>query len=294
MTEKRHKLRLLFSIEELTILIRVLSLSKIQMKHNPRIALVFSGGGARGAFQIGAWEALQELGLSEYITGVYGTSVGAINGAAFVQQDLDLAKEVWSKLSYNNIFAGISEEDLSLRARKRYYKWVKDAIKDRGMDVSPLKEILRSSLKEDVLRENPVDFGLVTYNLTNRSAQYLTKQDIPQGDLVEYVIASATFPTFQPHRIEGSLYLDGGIVDNRPVGFLTDDSTLDCIICVDVTMARHFWTSKRKVGNNKVYFIRPSRLLGSPLAFKTDKIDRNMLLGYQDGLKQLQDLMRKI
>lgn len=261
------------------------------MKHQPRLALVFSGGGARGAFQIGVWEALEELNLSKYICGVYGTSVGAINGAAFVQNDLDLAKEVWSQLNYQNVFAGMPDTRF-LRSRKRYYKWVKDSIKERGMDVSPLKGILRKSIDEDLVRENVMEFGLVTYNLTNRLAQYLTKDDIPQGDLVEYVIASSTFPTFQPHRIEGSLYLDGGIVDNRPVGFLTDDSSVDGIICIDVTMARHFWTSKRKVGHKKVYFVRPSRLLGSPLAFKSDKIARNIRLGYEDGLRQLEGILQ--
>ena len=261
------------------------------MKHQPRIALVFSGGGARGAFQVGVWEALQDLGLSEHICGVYGTSVGAINGAAFVQNDLDLAKEVWSQLNYHNVFAGMPDDHF-LTSRKRYYKWVKDAIKERGMDVSPLKEILRESLSEDIVRENAIEFGLVTYNLTNRSVQYLTKQDIPKGDLVEYVIASSTFPTFQPHRIEGSLYLDGGIVDNRPVGFLTDDTTIDGIICIDVTMARHFWTSKRKVGHKKVHFVRPSRLLGSPLAFKSEKTSKNIILGYEDGLRQLEAILQ--
>jgi len=258
------------------------------MIDQPKIALVFSGGGARGAYQVGVWQALEELHISQYICGVYGTSVGAINGAAFAQQDLALAQEVWSQLDYHNVFAGISEDQVTLTARKRYYKWVKDAIKDRGMDVTPLKELLRKSINEDVVRENAIDFGLVTYNLTSRSAQYLTKEDIPSGALAEYVIASATFPTFQPHRIDGSLYLDGGIIDNRPVGFLTDDNSVDIIICVDVTMARHFWTSKSKVGSHKVHFIRPSRLLGSPLAFRHDKIERNMELGYIDGLKQLE------
>lgn len=270
------------------------SFNGVEMTRNIKIALVFSGGGARGAYQIGVWQALVEKGLSQHICGVYGTSVGAINAAAFAQGDINLAKEVWQQINYNNVFASISEDALLLRPRKRYYQWVKSTIKDGGMDVSPLKELLRQSIDETIIRQSEIAFGLVTYNLTNRNVHYLTKSAIPRGQLVEYVIASATFPTFQPHRIEGSLYIDGGIVDNRPVGFMMDDNSIDAILCIDVTIARHFWTSKRKVGETHVHFIRPSRLLGSPLAFRPEKIARNMDLGYQDAMLQLDTFIRQL
>ena len=42
--------------------------------------IVFDGGGARGAYQIGAWKAMQEDGVK--ISAVAGTSVGAVHGAA--------------------------------------------------------------------------------------------------------------------------------------------------------------------------------------------------------------------
>ena len=46
---------------------------------NKEYGLVFDGGGARGAYQIGAWRALSEAGVK--ISAVAGTSVGALNGA---------------------------------------------------------------------------------------------------------------------------------------------------------------------------------------------------------------------
>ncbi len=259
------------------------------MTKTKNIALVFSGGGARGAYQVGVWQALIDLGISERIAGAYGTSVGAINGAAFVQQDIQLAKDIWSSLSYQRVFADFNEDTRSVRPRKRYYKWVKGTIRNRGMDVTPLKDLLRRSLNEVSIRSSPLSFGLVTYDLTNRSALYLTKPDIPQGTLVEYIIASATFPTFQPHRIGNRKYIDGGIVDNRPVGFLARDTSVDTIICVDVTMARHFWMNKKSGGRHRMIYVRPSRLLGSPLAFRKDKILRNLLMGYDDAMEQLSD-----
>ena len=46
-------------------------------------ALVLSGGGSRGAYEIGAWQALRELGVR--LDAVYGTSIGAINAALVAQ-----------------------------------------------------------------------------------------------------------------------------------------------------------------------------------------------------------------
>ena len=119
----------------------------------------------------------------------------------------------------------------------------------------------------------------------------MRKEDIPNGKLIEYVIASATFPTFQPHRIDDQVFMDGGIIDNRPLSFLSEANHIDLVICIDVTIARHFWKEKKTGGQHKVLYVRPSKLLGSPLAFRPSKILRNMELGYEDGLKQLRTLL---
>jgi predicted acylesterase/phospholipase RssA len=53
------------------------------MSNDSPIGLVLSGGGAKGAFQAGVWKAMHELGLADRVRVISGTSVGAINGAAF-------------------------------------------------------------------------------------------------------------------------------------------------------------------------------------------------------------------
>ncbi|MEL6124536.1 MAG: patatin-like phospholipase family protein [Bacteroidota bacterium] len=258
------------------------------MTPNKKIALVFSGGGARGAYQVGAWEAMEELGLLPYIGGVYGTSVGAINGAAFVQGDIQLTKDIWAHLDQSNVFADIPDDD-DISIRKKYYEWLKGAVLNGGMDVSPLKDRLREGLSETKIRQAEMDYGLVTFDLSARKPKYLLKSDIPKGKLVEYVIASATFPTFQPHKIGERRYIDGGIYDNRPLHFVEQQDDINICICVDVTAARYFWPSKT-LKNHKVYYIRPSRLLGSPLSFVPRRIEQNMRLGYKDAKRQLAGL----
>ena len=53
--------------------------------------VVLEGGGAKGAYQIGAWRALWEAGVK--IRGISGTSVGALNGALMCMGDLNLCGE---------------------------------------------------------------------------------------------------------------------------------------------------------------------------------------------------------
>ena len=256
------------------------------MKIKKDIGIVFSGGGARGAYQIGVWKALSEIGLARRVGAVYGTSVGAINGAAFVQGDYQKALDIWSHIEPSSVFAGVRDNDKRSQ-RKQWADRIKDALKNKGVDVTPLKEMIRESIDEDAIRNSEIAFGLVVFNITDRKADYLTKDEIPQGQLAEYVIASATFPAFQPHRIGDRVYLDGGVRDNRPVQFFEKHSDIEQVIVVDVTMARHIWRTKPVEGLNNMIYIRPSRLLGSPLAFRRQKIMSNLDLGYSDARKQL-------
>ena len=71
-------------------------------------ALVFSGGGSRGAYEIGAWQALAGAGMR--FQGVYGTSIGAINALLFAQGDLDAAVGVWERLN-PELVTGLPAED---------------------------------------------------------------------------------------------------------------------------------------------------------------------------------------
>ncbi|MCI8272280.1 MAG: hypothetical protein HFG16_08250 [Erysipelotrichaceae bacterium] len=66
-------------------------------------ALVFSGGGAKGAYEVGVWKAMSELGIDRHIRMVAGTSVGALNAALFAQGDREEALCLWSMISNAHI-----------------------------------------------------------------------------------------------------------------------------------------------------------------------------------------------
>ena len=63
--------------------------------------LVLDGGGARGAYQIGAWTALEEAGVK--VCAVAGTSVGALNGALICMDSVENAQKIWAEMKFSRV-----------------------------------------------------------------------------------------------------------------------------------------------------------------------------------------------
>ena len=75
-------------------------------------ALVLCGGGSRGAYEIGAWRALTELGVR--FQGVYGTSIGALNAALVARGDVEAASQLWQNIRLSQIMTVEDEDDFAI------------------------------------------------------------------------------------------------------------------------------------------------------------------------------------
>lgn len=250
------------------------------MRINNNIALVLSGGGARGAYQMGVWKALRAMHLEAHIKVVTGASIGAINGALVAQQDWEKAWHLWQHVQPSQIF------DKDFNYKTLMYDWMAQG----GIQVEGLKTLLRTHLDEVRIRQSPIEFGLVVYNKTARKGQSLFTNDIPEGLLAEYVIASATFPVFQPHQIGDDLYLDGGLHSILPIEMALEKEADHIAIAIDVAEASRFspqqWRWHRQYSDRLIY-IRPSKILPSPMNFSDKARNFQLELGYQDGMKIL-------
>ncbi|MDX1939216.1 MAG: patatin-like phospholipase family protein [Saprospiraceae bacterium] len=253
------------------------------MRENKNLGLVMSGGGTRGAYQMGVWQALHETRLDKQIKVVTGASIGAINGALVAQQDWDLALELWQNIKPQQIFDGIE-------SGFNYKELMRDWYQHGGIRVNGLKALLKEHLDEQTIRQSPIDFGLVVYNKTLRKGQSLFPEAIPEGLLIEYIIASATFPIFEAHRIGDYEYIDGGIYSILPTKIAFDRQHLDLVIAIDVAEASRFspqqWIWHRQYAERLIY-IRPSKILPSPMNFSKEAFEKQLELGYRDGLKKL-------
>ena len=99
-------------------------------------ALVLAGGGARGSYQVGVWRALMELDWHPQI--ITGTSVGGLNGAMFVLDLYETARDMWLTIRSRDVME-LPEENADLSALHQFLRRV---VKEGGMDVTPLEEIV--------------------------------------------------------------------------------------------------------------------------------------------------------
>ena len=81
------------------------------MADDKGIGLVLAGGGAKGAYQVGVWEALCEMGLDRIITGFSGASIGSINALLFASADFDEVKQLWLKATEDIFLAPREDAD---------------------------------------------------------------------------------------------------------------------------------------------------------------------------------------
>ena len=249
-------------------------------------AIVLSGGGAKGAYQIGVWKALRKLKLNYSI--VTGTSVGALNGAFFVQKDYFKAVHMWYHMSFAHVFEHMDGDYHTLEGKKNILLTYAKGILNGGMDISRLEETLDKYLNVKRFYRSPIDFGLITVNLSDMKPVSICKKDIKPQELKDYLIASAScFPAFPVKEIRGKKYIDGGYYDNIPIQ-LALDLGADEIIAVDLKAIG----LKKKVKDRSVpiTYITPRCDLGSFLVFDKTLARRAMRLGYFDTLKTFHKL----
>lgn len=89
--------------------------------------VAFAGGGAKGAWQIGAWKALEEKGLRA--KAVSGTSVGALNATLYAQGDLEHAEKAWSSIDRTKLL-GVDEVIHQLTDFPTFSGWI-DTVKGK-------------------------------------------------------------------------------------------------------------------------------------------------------------------
>ena len=114
-------------------------------------ALVLSGGGARGAYQIGVWKALEELNIKCNI--VTGASIGSINGALYTQGALKEAEELWKNIDLETVFP-ITVDNNNKELLKKY---LKSSITG-GIEPSNLLENLKKCLDLDKIYNSDIDY----------------------------------------------------------------------------------------------------------------------------------------
>ncbi len=254
--------------------------------------LVLEGGGARGAYQIGAYKALAEEGIE--IKGISGTSIGAINGALIALGRGEEAYDLWYNISPSRVFdvdeaqlEALKNFNINQKSLGYFFRKARQILNNRGLDISLIKKLLQTHISEEKLRKSSLDFGIVTINLSDFKPMELFLEDIPAGELVNYLLASAYLPAFKNEKLDGKVFLDGGFYNNLPINML-EKKGYDKIIVI-----RTFGPGRIRFDKNikeSSTIIAPNKDLGKILDFGTEISRWRLNLGYYDALRVLKSL----
>lgn len=266
------------------------------LKEKDKIALTLEGGGARGAYQVGALRALYENKFR--FEAVVGTSIGAINAAFIAQGDFDKLCNMWETLSFkdllnldNTAMKNVIDKKLDKETVKYLSKMLGDSIKNGGLDVTSERKILESEIDENKIRNSQILYGLVTMCVSDIKGEELFISDIPDGKLIDYIMATSNLPIFKRVIIDDKKYLDGGAWDNCPVHMLEEKGYEDVVVIrahKNIRIRNYKKILKR--GKIRIHMISPVDTLPSILNFDTQNLNYQIDLGYFDTLKILNDL----
>jgi NTE family protein len=171
----------------------------------PRTALVLAGGGTRGAVQIGMLQVLTEHGFVP--DRVYGSSVGAVNGAAFAgdptREGVQRMTEIWRSLTREDVYP----------QGRLHGPWLYFQQRDSVFANAGLRKVIEEGITFERLEDAIIPVEVVATSLTDGRERWFT-----YGPAVEAVLASSAVPAiFPPVEIDEERFIDGAVVNNVPI-----------------------------------------------------------------------------
>lgn len=250
-------------------------------------ALVLSGGGGKGGYEVGVWKALNEYGIAQKVTVMSGTSVGGLNAGLFAVAPMDRIEDIW----LNEVPSELNQD-----GKKISQKGLKNIMKH--LSFYPLSEknapnvyvTCSLSWKEDVggILDLMVQFGKsLTKWIFDYTHRFCLNDEESEEEIRNLLLATSAHPLFtNPVRLKnGWLYSDGGSADNTPVEPVTKYNP-DIILVVHLNSGS-FNLQKNLWHGYKVIDLVPSSDLGDMTDFKKESNLQRIQLGYDDTVKWL-------
>lgn len=229
----------------------------IKVNQKRRTAVILSGGGARGAYQIGVLKALRSKRVEPDI--YCGTSVGAFNAAMLVSgRSLDEVESLWRSLRQKDVFEFRLDPrklftlnpqaplDLMIESGRSFLDFLNGVLQSDGawwqaLDLDsllfsshPLETLIRNEVNIDSIRRSERQLFVALTRLKPTKESPLVVVD-NQSVSTEHIFASCALPLiFAPVSLEEGVYCDGGVVMNTPLK-LAIDAGAEEIYVIDLT-----------------------------------------------------------
>ena len=158
------------------------------------VGLVLSGGGGKGAYQIGVLKALKENGYLDNIAGISGSSIGALNAILYAMDDVDMMLKAWIDIDMETIF----DVDLNMVLENRPF-----------FSRDEMLKMLEKYIDFDKVKNAPFDIYNSICKLDsankNLSAEYRKLSDYDVETIKKILLASTALPViYESVEIDGS------------------------------------------------------------------------------------------
>lgn len=258
--------------------------------------VALEGGGTKGAYHMGALKAIYECNFDIGI--IVGTSIGAFNAAVVAQGDFDKLYEAWYNGDSTLVIdfdkkelVKVNKKKMNIASVKYVYSYITKSISDGGIDTTKLRNLYQKYIDEEKLRKSNIEYGLVTVSLSDKKPVYVYKEDIEEGKIVDYVLASSNLPVFKQQKlVDDKIYIDGGFYDNCPLKLILDKSITDIF---EIRTEAIGVSRKIDRKNLNIYTITPSKGLGGILLTDNETMRRNIAMGYFDAIRVIKGYLGK-
>lgn len=269
-----------------------------------KIGLVLSGGGGKGAYEVGVWKALKELNIDKYISVFSGTSIGAFNAVLFAQDDMEAAEELWKEVTMDKLVP-LSKFDLMKKGIGLVIggkninlakKFMTDQMNQGAVSKDGALEIINKYLSIEKIKENGKICYAACTEIPDFKVKYFKVSDYEEEIGKNMVLASASLPLiYECTEVFEKKYIDGGITDNTPIQPVYGEG---CDIIITVLLSKEVRIDKSLYPNTKIIEIYPRNLeekvLDGTLNLEAEAKKRRILEGYNDTIEKLEPIMELV
>lgn len=231
-----------------------------------KIGLVLSGGGGKGAYELGVWKSLKDLKLDNYIDVFSGTSIGAFNAVLFAQDDMRLAEELWNEITMDKLVPLSKFElfkkgmGLVIGAKNINFakKYMNQNLEEGAVSKDGAVEIIEKYLKIDRIKKREKVCYVACTELPDIKVKYFRLNNYEDKVAKAMVLASASLPLiYDSTAIFECNYVDGGIVDNTPIQPVYGEG---CDIIIVVLLSKDGKVDRSLYPNTHIIEIYPRNL----------------------------------
>lgn len=269
-----------------------------------KIGLVLSGGGGKGAYELGVWKALIELNLSKYISVFSGTSVGAFNAALFAMNDMEKAYKLWNEITMEKLVP-ITKTELIKRGIGLYIggknlqiakKFIADKLDHGAIGNDGAVEVIEKYISCDKIKKSNNICYVACTKATDFTVKYFRINDYSEELSKKMILASSSLPLiYDSTEVLGEKYIDGGIADNVPIQPVYGEN---CDIIIVVLLSKEATIDRSLYPNSKIIIISPENLVENTLTgtlnLDTEAKKKRIIEGYNDTMNKIEPIITLI